>query len=142
MHSDSNTSTPSALDTQIGGDHYKHLAIQPMKFSMANGLNACQHTIVKYVTRFRSKGGAEDVKKAKHCIDLLEQLQPLTAPRSQADHSAVHVAAMTYCDRNELNLHQRMVILKITAHPWSPEALASARTSLDWLLAYAEGGEA
>lgn len=61
----------SALQTQIGGDHYKSLPIQPMEYSMANRLDACQHTIVKYVTRFREKGGLQDLEKAKHCIDLL-----------------------------------------------------------------------
>ena len=43
----------SALDTQIGGSHYAKLAIQPMEYSMANKLDACQHTAIKYVTRFR-----------------------------------------------------------------------------------------
>lgn len=63
------------LDVQIGGDHYKTMAIQPMEFSMANGLDACQHTIVKYITRFRSKGGIQDLEKAKHTIDLLIQFE-------------------------------------------------------------------
>lgn len=61
----------SPLDTQIGGDHYKKLKIQPMEYSMANGLDACQHTAIKYITRFRDKGGIQDLNKAKHCIDLL-----------------------------------------------------------------------
>jgi hypothetical protein len=60
-----------ALDIQIGGNHYKDMPIQPMEYSMKNGLDACQHTIIKYVTRFREKGGIEDLEKAKHCIDLL-----------------------------------------------------------------------
>ncbi len=59
------------LDVQIGGDHYKSMAIQPMEYSMANKLDSFQHTIIKYVTRFRGKGGIQDLEKAKHCIDLL-----------------------------------------------------------------------
>jgi len=47
------------------------MKIQPFQFSMANGLDPMQHTIVKYVTRFRSKNGAEDLKKARHTLDLL-----------------------------------------------------------------------
>ena len=65
----------SALDTQIGGDHYKDMPIQPMEFSMANGLDACQHTIIKYVTRFREKGGVQDLEKAKHVIDMLIEFE-------------------------------------------------------------------
>lgn len=38
---------------------------------MANKLDACQHTIIKYVTRFRDKNGIEDLEKAKHVIDML-----------------------------------------------------------------------
>lgn len=65
----------SALDTQVGGDHYKHLAIQPMEYSMKNGLDACQHTAIKYITRFREKGGIADLEKAKHCIDMLIEFE-------------------------------------------------------------------
>lgn len=65
----------SAESMQIGGDHYKNLPIQPMRYSMINGLDACQHTIIKYVTRFRDKGGIKDLEKAKHCIDLLIQYE-------------------------------------------------------------------
>lgn len=67
--------TESALDVQIDGDHYKTLAIQPMEFSMLNNLDACQHTIIKYVTRFRLKGGITDLEKAKHCIDMLIEFE-------------------------------------------------------------------
>ena len=58
-------------NTQIGGNHYTKLAIQPMTYSMENKLDALQHTIIKYVTRFRDKNGIEDLEKAKHCIDML-----------------------------------------------------------------------
>lgn len=65
----------SALDVQVGGDHYKKYKIQPMEYSMANGLDACQHTAIKYITRFRDKGGTADLEKAKHCIDLLIEFE-------------------------------------------------------------------
>lgn len=65
----------SALDTQVGGDHYKSMPIQPMQYSMKNGLDACQHTIIKYVTRFREKGGIQDLEKAKHVIDMLIEFE-------------------------------------------------------------------
>lgn len=61
----------TAFSKQIGGDHYSKLPIQPMEYSMANKLDACQHTIIKYVTRFRDKNGIEDLEKAKHVIDML-----------------------------------------------------------------------
>lgn len=57
--------------TQEGGGHYKTLAIQPFEYSMQNYLDPLQHTIIKYVTRFRDKNGVEDLRKAIHCIELL-----------------------------------------------------------------------
>lgn len=67
----------NALDTQVGGDHYKKLKIQPMEYAMANKLDPCQQTIIKYVTRFRDKGGIEDLEKAKQTIDLLIHFERL-----------------------------------------------------------------
>ena len=66
---------PSALATQVGGSHYKSMAIQPMEYSMANKLDACQHTVIKYVTRFREKGGVQDLMKARHVIDMLVEFE-------------------------------------------------------------------
>lgn len=66
---DKQSNSPYAV--QVGGDHYRTLAIQPMQYSMANKLDACQHSVVKYITRFREKGGRADLEKAKHVIDML-----------------------------------------------------------------------
>ncbi len=60
-----------AMSTQVGGCHYTKRPIQPFEYSMRNKLDPMQHTIIKYVTRFRDKGGREDLEKAKHTIDLL-----------------------------------------------------------------------
>lgn len=58
-------------DTQVGGTHYTDMRIQPFQYSMANGLDPMQHTIVKYVSRFRAKGGIQDLEKAKQTLELL-----------------------------------------------------------------------
>ena len=64
---------PKALDTQVGGDHYKSMKIQPLEFIMANKLAYCEANVVKYISRWRNKNGVEDLRKAKHYIDLLIQ---------------------------------------------------------------------
>lgn len=64
-----------ASSTQIGGDHYTKLPIQPFQYSMANGLDPLQHTVVKYVTRFRDKGGIQDLRKAIHCLEMLIEFE-------------------------------------------------------------------
>ena len=63
------------LDTQIGGNHYKNLKIQPIEYIMANNLYYCQGHAIKYLTRYKDKNGLEDLKKAKHYIDILIQLE-------------------------------------------------------------------
>ena len=59
------------LDQQIGGKHYLDMKIRPFDLSMANKLNAVQHTAIKYIMRYPFKDGRKDLKKAIHCIDWL-----------------------------------------------------------------------
>ena len=61
--------------TQIGGRHYSDMTIQPIEFIHKNGLSFIQGNIIKYVCRYKSKGGIEDLNKAKHYIDLLIELE-------------------------------------------------------------------
>ena len=60
-----------AYDKQVGGSHYKKLKIQPMHYSMANKLDACQHTAIKYITRHADKAGKKDLYKSLHVVLLL-----------------------------------------------------------------------
>lgn len=63
------------LDTQIGGEHYKKLPIQPVEYIHANGIGFCEGSAIKYLSRWRDKGGLADLEKAKHFIELLIQLE-------------------------------------------------------------------
>ena len=63
------------LSRQVGGDHYKSMTIQPIEYCHANGLGFAEGCIIKYVSRWREKGGVEDLKKARHFLDLLIQLE-------------------------------------------------------------------
>jgi hypothetical protein len=65
----------SALDVQIAGSHYKSLVIQPVEFIHKNGIGYMEGNAIKYLTRWRSKGGIEDLRKAKHYIDLLIEME-------------------------------------------------------------------
>ena len=60
-----------ALATQVGGDHYKGMAIQPLEYILANKLGFAEGAVVKYVSRWEKKGGVEDLKKARHILDVL-----------------------------------------------------------------------
>jgi hypothetical protein len=63
--------TISAMQIQVGGEHYKNMAIGPLEYALANDLGICEHAIIKYVSRWRDKGGIEDLRKARHYIDLM-----------------------------------------------------------------------
>lgn len=59
------------LETQVGGNHYKGWKIQPLEYIMQNDLSYCEANVVKYVSRWRTKNGLEDLKKAEHYIQIL-----------------------------------------------------------------------
>lgn len=61
----------SSMDKQIGGSHYKSMKIQPVEFITANNIGFCEGNAIKYICRHKSKGGIEDLEKAKHYIEIL-----------------------------------------------------------------------
>jgi NTP pyrophosphatase (non-canonical NTP hydrolase) len=72
------TSNPNAR--QVGGTHYKGMAIQPWDFIDANDIPYLEGCAIKYVARHQSKGGAEDLRKAIHFIEKrLDQMGELPA---------------------------------------------------------------
>ena len=64
-----------ALTKQVDGNHYKDLKIQPLEYIHANGIPFAEGCVIKYVSRWRSKGGIKDLEKAKHFIELLIELE-------------------------------------------------------------------
>lgn len=65
----------SALNKQVAGNHYKNALIQPVVYIHANNLGFCEGNVVKYITRWREKGGIADLEKAKHYIELLIEME-------------------------------------------------------------------
>jgi len=66
--------------SQVGGSHYKDMAIQPGHFAQVNRLNAYETYAIKYICRHNieglpaNKGGRKDIEKAIHCLELLMEL--------------------------------------------------------------------
>ena len=91
----------SALERQVGGSHYKDLPIQPIEYILANDLPFCEGNIVKYVTRWKQKGGRQDLEKVIHyaqlLLDDLEPAEPISfgeaAMKAQYDASSDRIAA-------------------------------------------------
>ena len=55
--------------------HYTQFKIQPITFIEANKLSYSQGNVIKYVCRWKEKGGVEDLDKAIHYIELLKELK-------------------------------------------------------------------
>jgi hypothetical protein len=64
----------SALKDQVSGDHYKDKIIQPVEYIYMNGIGYMEGNVIKYITRWKDKGGVNDLRKAKHYIELLIEL--------------------------------------------------------------------
>lgn len=61
----------TVLEHQEGGSHYKKMAIQPIDFIYFNDIPFIEGNIIKYILRHRKKNGLEDLKKAKHYLEIL-----------------------------------------------------------------------
>lgn len=70
--------THSALDRQIGGTHYKKYKIQPIEYIHANRIGFAEGNAIKYITRWRDKGGVADLQKAIHVLEVLIELETKT----------------------------------------------------------------
>ena len=62
---------PRANEQQVGGAHYADKEIQPWDYIIANDLGYLEGNVVKYVSRWKDKGGIEDLKKAQHYLQKL-----------------------------------------------------------------------
>lgn len=65
----------NALDSQVGGNHYKNFSIQPVVFCQKNKLNACETAIIKYACRHQNKDGIKDIKKIIHYAQLILKIE-------------------------------------------------------------------
>lgn len=65
---------------QVGGDHYTSKTIQPwdaMEAWMSREAFAGYLTgnVVKYIARYKDKNGVEDLRKARHYLDRLIEIE-------------------------------------------------------------------
>ena len=66
-----------SLKVQVRGNHYKQYKIQPIEFIHQNNIPFIEGNIIKYICRWRDKGGKDDLLKVKHYVDLLLDLENL-----------------------------------------------------------------
>ena len=78
------------LKEQVGGDHYRSMPIQVVEFCHKNSIPFMEGAVIKYMCRWRDKGGKTDLLKAKHFIDLIIQMEydTIQTPTSSSGLSA------------------------------------------------------
>lgn len=64
-----------AIHKQVAGSHYKDMPIQPVEYIYANALGYFEGNVIKYISRWRKKGGVADLEKAKHYVELLIEME-------------------------------------------------------------------
>ena len=52
----------SANDRQVDGTHYQSDGIQPWDYIDSHGMDYLEGSVIKYVTRWRAKGGVNDLE--------------------------------------------------------------------------------
>ena len=64
-----------SMKKQVGGNHYSKFVIQPTEFIYKNNIPFIEGCAIKYLCRWRDKGGIQDLDKAIHFIEMLKELQ-------------------------------------------------------------------
>jgi hypothetical protein len=125
------------LKKQIGGSHYKTMAIQPIEYSHQNGLSFIAGCIVKRLSRYNhpTGKGLEDIEKALHELDILIDQHRKGFVYDANTEQAIR--ASEFCAANNIDGKRRKIIEKLTAYYHAEPLLrylSDAREHLDELL--------
>ena len=78
-------------DTQVGGDHYQKMKIQPSEFINKNEMQFAEGNAIKYICRHSSKGRLQDLEKAKHYIDMIIERDYADEAKNSSVDSGVNI---------------------------------------------------
>ena len=71
---------PGDENDHDGVNHPKHYTkgkIEPIDFIYANNMDYLEGNIIKYISRYKYKGGSEDLKKAQFYLRMLIQREEI-----------------------------------------------------------------
>lgn len=131
----------SALDRQVGGSHYTGRGVQPVEIWLSCLLGGCESSVIKYLTRWRDKGGVQDLRKAKHFLEIIleaDNYQEQFARQRQAYpmHTSSNMTANDYIRANNIPEPEATAIRMVWT--WNVTAakqrLESAANILDELI--------
>lgn len=86
---------------QIGGDHYLKCGIMPTTYIRANNLDFFEGNIIKYATRHKEKGGAEDIKKVIHYAEMILEDVYGILPEAKMKENGDVIMEEQECSRKE-----------------------------------------
>lgn len=99
-------------DTQIGGEHYKKATFQPWDWALQRhgSLGHYEVSIIQYVTRFREKGGKQDLEKAMHYLDKMIYEHSRNDYYNMANKLRGSTQLTMFRDQNKIDKYQSQVV--------------------------------
>jgi len=89
----------NANKIQYGGTHYKQFTnFEPWDVITAWDLGYLDGTAVKYLARWKHKGGVEDLKKAKHFIEKAIEVEEGKQHESFNTTDRIYASVWNYAD--------------------------------------------
>ena len=95
-----------AIESQVGGSHYKDMAFQPIELIVALRCSFIQGCIIKYISRYKNKNGAQDIKKCIHYAQLAIEL----GDKRRCNDKALSMNIDKYILKNKLTILQQRII--------------------------------
>lgn len=95
-----------ATNIQVGGSHYIDMAMQPIELISALKCSFIQGCIIKYISRYKAKNGAQDIRKCIHYAQLAIHLKD----SMQHNDGDIYIYANNFADKNNLTSLQRRII--------------------------------
>lgn len=100
------------LTKQIGGNHYKDMAFQPLDLINKLRCSFTQGCIIKYICRYKNKNGKQDIEKCIHYARIAMDLGG-TWPCDKPG------LIMQFCTENRLSRHQSAIIRHVVNTRWN-----------------------
>ena len=125
----------TANNKQIAGDHYKKYGdLQPWDVVIKWNLGYLEGTALKYIARWRDKGGIDDIKKAIH---FLEKLVEIHSPSANTDPT---YAGVTYESEGgvtkpmDVSLDKRLYASSSSSQfNWNPDYPGGVESLEEWV---------
>ena len=83
--------------TQVGGDHYDKMEMEPVELIVKLNLNWFQGEVLKYISR--DKNGVEDLHKAIQVCDIAKTMVVVNNPDKNISCLSVLELIKEYCDQ-------------------------------------------